>query len=64
MLTATSHSFGPDPEPLWESLHRSLAEEARDGAQIVFQGAGHGLHTERAHEVAEGILGLIPAPRS
>ena len=59
VLTATWHSFGPEPEPLWESMLGSLADEAADGEQILFAGAGHGLQTERPHEVAAVILSLV-----
>ena len=59
VLTATWHSFGPEPEPLWQSMLVSLADEAADGEQILFPGAGHGLQTERPHEVAEVILSLV-----
>lgn len=62
VLTATWHSFGPEPEPLWESMLASLAGEAADGEQILFTGAGHGLQTERPHEVAAVILSLVSPP--
>lgn len=61
VLTSTSHGFEPTVETLWQTLHGSLADEAADGEQIVFPRAGHYLQTERAHEVAEVILSLIPA---
>jgi pimeloyl-ACP methyl ester carboxylesterase len=59
VLTATSHGFSPKLEALWTSMHGSLADEALDGEQIVFEGAGHYLQNERAHEVAEVILSLV-----
>lgn len=64
VLTATSHRFTPEVAALWVSMHRSLASEASDGKQIVFEGAGHYLQRERTHEVAEVILSLIPAPKN
>lgn len=62
VLTATEHGFTPELEALWQSMLGSLAEEALDGEQQVFSGAGHYLQVERAHEVAEVILSLLPAP--
>lgn len=60
VLTATVHSFPAEAESLWQSMLGSLAAEATDGEQIVFDGAGHGLQLERAEEVAQVILGLLP----
>lgn len=60
LLSATSHPFDPKVEALWESMHGALADEASDGEQIVFKEAGHYLQNERAHEVAEVILSLLP----
>lgn len=60
VLTATSHGFAPEVETLWQSMLGSLAREATDGDQSVFVGAGHYLQLERAHEVAQVILSLIP----
>ena len=48
-------------EALWESMLGSLAGEAADGEQHTFAGAGHYLQLERAHEVAEVILGIVAA---
>lgn len=62
VLTATSHGFAPEVEALWESMLGSLADEAADGDQSLFVGAGHYLHLQRADEVAEVILSLLPAP--
>jgi len=61
VLTATSHGFAPEVEVLWESMLGSLAREAADGDQRLFIGAGHYLQVERAHEVAQVILSLLPA---
>jgi len=63
VLTATSHEFAPEAEALWESLLGSLADEAADGEQSVFVGAGHLLQLERVHEVAQVISSLLPAPQ-
>jgi pimeloyl-ACP methyl ester carboxylesterase len=62
VLTATSHGFASEPEALWESMLRSLAEEAPDGEQKMFAGASHALPTERPHDVAEAILNIVSAP--
>lgn len=56
VLTATAHSFSPEVEALWISMLGSLADEAADGEQIIFHGAGHYLQLEHPHEVAEAIL--------
>jgi len=61
VLTATVHGFTPELEALWESMLGSLADEAADGDQQLFVGAGHFLQVERAHEVAQVILSLLPA---
>ncbi len=63
VLTATAHGFAPELEGLWQSMLASLADEAVDGDQSLFVGAGHFLQVERAHEVAEVILSLLPAPK-
>jgi pimeloyl-ACP methyl ester carboxylesterase len=60
VLTATSHGFVPELEALWESMLGSLADEAADGDQRVFVGAGHYLQVEHAEEVAQVILSLLP----
>lgn len=64
VLTATSHGFSPDVEALWVSMLGSLADEATDGDQILFPGASHNLEIDRAHEVAEVILSVLPATGS
>jgi pimeloyl-ACP methyl ester carboxylesterase len=58
VLTATSHPFGPEAEALWQSMLGSLADEAADGEQLVFDG-GHYLQIKRSDEVAEVILSLV-----
>jgi pimeloyl-ACP methyl ester carboxylesterase len=63
VLTATSHSFSPEAEKLWESMLGSLADEAEDGEQQLFPGAGHGLQSERPHQVAAAILDVVSAAR-
>lgn len=64
VLTATAHGFAPQVEALWVSMLRSLADEAADGEQRVFPGAGHYLHVEHAHEVAEAIVDLLASARN
>jgi pimeloyl-ACP methyl ester carboxylesterase len=59
VLTATSHGFPPELEALWVSMHRSLADEATNGEQRLFPGAGHVLQVERPNEVAEAISSAI-----
>jgi pimeloyl-ACP methyl ester carboxylesterase len=63
VLTATSHTFGPEAEELWESMLGSLADEAENGEQQMFAGAGHGLQIERPHEVAAAILDVVSQAR-
>lgn len=60
VLTSDTHGFEPEVEALWVSMLSSLADEAADGEQILFAGASHNLELERAHEVAEVILGVLP----
>jgi pimeloyl-ACP methyl ester carboxylesterase len=60
VLTGTLHwGYGPTAERLWESLGASLAEEAADGQQQVFNGAGHCLQNERSEIVTDVILKLV-----
>lgn len=61
VLIAMSHSASPEWEDLWRSMLSMLAGEAVDGEQIRVLDAGHYLHSERPHEVARVILGLVPA---
>jgi hypothetical protein len=62
VLTATAHTgFAPELEALWKSMLGSLADEAVDGEQILFPGAGHYIQMERAHEVSQVILSLAAA---
>ena len=63
VLTATAHGFVPEAEMLWQSLLGALADEAVDGERIVIEGAGHYLQQERARDVVEAIIGVLPAPR-
>lgn len=64
VLTATSHSFDPEAEPLWISMQGSLADEASDGKQIIFEGADHNLESNHAHEVAKEILSIVSAAKN
>jgi pimeloyl-ACP methyl ester carboxylesterase len=59
VLTATSHGFAPPVEALWVSMLGSLADEAADGEQKVFTGAGHYLQVQHPHEVADAIVSLV-----
>jgi len=64
VLTATEHGgYEPKAETLWISLHRSLADEAADGDQTIFEGAGHNLQTEKPEEVAQVIRNIISAQK-
>lgn len=60
VLTATEHGFGAEVEALWQAMLGSLASEAQDGEQSIFEGAGHYLQLERAPEVSQAILSLLP----
>lgn len=64
VLTSTSHPWSERVEALWQSMHGALAREASHGEQIVFEGASHNLEVDRAHEVAEVILSLVPASKN
>lgn len=63
VLTATSHWNSLAWEMLWRRMNQSLAAEAADGKQILFDGADHNLEVERSHEVAETVLELVAAQR-
>jgi pimeloyl-ACP methyl ester carboxylesterase len=63
VLTATSHGFAPEVETLWQSMLKSLADEATDGEQQLFPGAGHNLQVERPREVAAAVLSLVSDAR-
>lgn len=63
VLTATSHWQSLSWEALWRRMNRSLANEADDGRQTVFDGTTHALQVERAHEVTEVILDLVRRSR-
>ena len=45
---------------LWASMQGDIADEASDGAQTVFEGAGHYLQIERRDEVAATIRAVLP----
>lgn len=61
VLTATSHGFPEPVEALWVSMLGALADEAEDGEQVVFPGAGHNLQLDHALQVAEAIQAVIAA---
>lgn len=61
VLTATSHPWSRAVEAMWQTMLGSLAEEAEDGEQVLFKGAGHYLQVERCHQVAREILDLVAA---
>jgi len=65
VFPATSHGgFSPEVEALWVSMQASLADEASDGEQRVFEGAGHNLETDHAQDVVDAILRVMPATRA
>lgn len=55
VMTATAHSETAEWEALWRSMHGALADEAVDGEQLVFEGAGHNLQLEQPREVVRVI---------
>ena len=61
VLTATSHGFSPAGEHLWVWMHAAIADAAEDGDQWLFEGAGHNLETDRAQDVTQIILSVLPA---
>lgn len=63
VLTSTAHGHSDTWESLWRSMLASLASEAGDGRAVVFEGAGHNLHVERPHDVAEAIVAIVDARR-
>ncbi len=60
VLTATEHPTSPAWEALWESMLGSLAAEAEDGRQILFEGAGHYIQRDRTDDVARIIVKMLP----
>jgi pimeloyl-ACP methyl ester carboxylesterase len=61
VLTATRHPGTSDAWlSLWESMHGDLADEAVDGEQIVFDGAGHYLQVFHPNDVADVIRSVLP----
>lgn len=61
VLTASSVSGSAARQALWRSTHASLAAETADGKQIIVEGAGHGIQTDRPGEVVRTILALLPS---
>jgi pimeloyl-ACP methyl ester carboxylesterase len=45
---------------LWQSMQGELADEAMDGEQLVFEGAGHYLQLQRWEDVSEVIRAALP----
>ncbi|MDP2311628.1 MAG: alpha/beta hydrolase [Pseudomonadota bacterium] len=61
VLTATESPGASEARiALWHSMHADLADEAVDGEQIVFEGAGHYLQVFRWHDVSEVIRSVLP----
>jgi pimeloyl-ACP methyl ester carboxylesterase len=57
VLTALSSSA--PRQQLWVSMNGSIAKEASDGKQIIFNGASHALPWERPQEVSNVILEIV-----
>jgi pimeloyl-ACP methyl ester carboxylesterase len=61
LLTSTDHPGASDARmALWVSMHAAIADEAIDGEQTVFDGAGHYLQLERRDEVSATIRAVLP----
>jgi pimeloyl-ACP methyl ester carboxylesterase len=61
VLTATNHPVSAAREALWERMLASLAAEAKNGQQIIVQGASHYIQLDRPDEVARTILAVMPS---
>lgn len=61
VLTASLHPWSPAVEAMWRTMLGELADEAEDGSQILFVGAGHYLQIDRADEVVREILEIVRA---
>lgn len=62
VLTSSSASPGVSDAwvALWQSMQGDIANEAMDGDQIVFEGAGHYLQLERWEDVSGVIRTVLP----
>lgn len=60
VLTASEQAGSAERRELWLSMHRSLAEEADDGEQVIVEGATHYIQLDRPEEVVEAILSVLP----
>jgi pimeloyl-ACP methyl ester carboxylesterase len=61
VLTSTEYPGASDARmALWASMQGDIADEASDGEQTVFDGAGHYLQIERRDEVAAAIRAVLP----
>jgi pimeloyl-ACP methyl ester carboxylesterase len=61
VLTATNHPVSAAREALWERMLASLAAEAKNGQQIIVQGASHYIQLDRPDEVVRTILAVMPS---
>jgi pimeloyl-ACP methyl ester carboxylesterase len=61
VLTSTEYPGASDARmALWVSMQGDIADQATDGEQTVFEGAGHYLQIERRDEVAATIRAVLP----
>jgi len=61
VLTSTEYPGASDARmALWASMQGDIADEAIDGEQTVFEGAGHYLQLERRDEVSAAIRAVLP----
>lgn len=61
VLTATSHPVSPAREALWQTMLGDLAAESAQGEQIIVEGAGHYIQSERPQEVVSAVLAVLPS---
>jgi len=61
VLTSTEYPGASDARmALWASMQGDIADEASDGEQTIFEGAGHYLQIERRDEVSAAIRAVLP----
>ncbi len=60
VLTSSLSPGAPAWGALWQSMQGDIADEATDGDQIVFEGAGHYLQLERREDVSGVIRTVLP----